>query len=73
MTPKERKKAEIAAKAMKGKPVQPPRCLSAPGTKAPHRQPAKSQPAQEPKGYGAPTWERSWVKEVFLGARVLQA
>jgi hypothetical protein len=31
-----------------------PRCLSAPGEKPPTRQPAKSQPAQEPKGYGTP-------------------
>jgi hypothetical protein len=31
-----------------------PRCSSAPGEKPPTRQPAKSQPAQEPKGNGTP-------------------
>jgi hypothetical protein len=54
MTPGERKKAEIAARALKDKPVQPPRCLSAPGARPPKRQPAKSQPASEPKGNGTP-------------------
>jgi hypothetical protein len=40
--------------ASKGAKQQPPRCQSAPGTKAPSRQPAKTQQESEPKGYGTP-------------------
>jgi hypothetical protein len=37
MTPAQRAKAEIAAKALAKKPVQPPRCLSAPGARVPKK------------------------------------
>jgi hypothetical protein len=50
MTHEERKKAETAKKAMTGKPVQPPRCLSAPGTKAPK----KSVPVSDQEAVGKP-------------------
>jgi hypothetical protein len=53
MTPDQRRKAEVAAKAMAGraaKTPQPPRCLSAPGTKAPK----KSVPAPAAEATGKP-------------------
>jgi hypothetical protein len=48
MNPEQRKKAEVAKKALASKPVQPPRCLNAPGTKAPKKS------VREPEDAGKP-------------------